>query len=178
MTRKMDNMNEFLEEATEGFEESLPSASEFANGLNIPITHIIIALVAILIIGAVFFLINKKHKYNKKDTLKEEISLYKNQIGNYFEPENRIAGNISIINNKIKFSRGNRSVLFDIPIERITYISPDKIAPWFEGRNYNYKEEQIIISNIKTYLLNNKICAKVIIKENEDIFDSDFKNNE
>lgn len=168
MTRKMDNMNEFLEEATEGFEESLPSASEFANGLNIPITHIIIALVAILIIGAVFFLINRKHKYNKKDTLKEEISLYKNQVGNYFEPENRIAGNISIINNKIRFSRGNRSVLFDIPIERITYISPSKIAPWFEGRNYNQNEEQIIMENIRKYLITNRYCSKVIFKEDEE----------
>lgn len=164
----MSLMNELIEQTTENMEETLPNAEEFVSDLNIPVGHIVLALVVILVIGLLFFLINRKHRYSKKDLFKQEISQYKGSFGEYFEPTKRVAGNVSIMGGKVIFTRGNKTVAFDIPIERITYISPSKIAPWFEGRNYNQNEEQIIMENIREYLITNRCCSKVIFKEDEE----------
>ena len=77
-------------------------------------------------------------------------------------------GNVSVSYNGVTYSRGNRHAVFDITIDKETVLAPCLVEEWFENRNYNSREADIILRDIQSYLLENNFCKKVKIVSDED----------
>lgn len=116
----------------------------------------------------------KKRSARNKERLHQEISEYMKvgQVDTY-----KPSGLISVSCDSVTYTRGNRGVVFDIPIEKDTVLAPFMVDEWFEGRNYNGREANTIIEDIKRYLLENKICKTVTIVSDEE-YDSDGEDFE
>lgn len=130
--------------------------------------------VIFIVFIVVFFHTAKKRSAKSKERLHREISEYMKigQVDTY-----KPSGLISVSYNSVTYTRGNRGAVFDIPIEKDTVLAPFMVDEWFEGRNYNGREANIIIEDIKRYLLENKICKTVTVVSDEeyDLGNEDFE---
>ena len=114
-------------------------------------------------------------KKKRKKSFRDELNGYL-----YRPEEHQYSGTVSIFRNQIQYSRGNRSTSFDIQIEKETILAPFMVDPWFENRNYNYREALLILNDISHYLKTNKYCKSVTITTDEAYEDliSDTSNTE
>lgn len=120
---------------------------------------VLIAFIVLLIITG------KKRSKKNRERLRNEIMDYATMF-NPPEPYS-FSGNISYSYNGIQYSRGNKTVLFDIPIGRETTLYLSMVDEWFSGRNYNQREAIKILNDIKEYLISNGYCKTVVISEDE-----------
>lgn len=117
----------------------------------------------LLLVGIVLSMTKGRNK--NKAIRRNEINYYKENAFNWVNPVPSHSGNVSYYNGDLYYSRGNKSIKVETNIERTTVLTSESVSAWFEGRNYNYREEQAILNDIKNYLINNKICKNVIIEE-------------
>lgn len=121
---------------------------------------LILALIILLIINS------KKNRVKQRESIHKELTDY---VQMFIPPEPRIySGSISVGYDDITYSRGNRSVKFDIPVLKVTKLYLSDVNPWFEGRNYNEREAYTILEDIKDYLIKNKFCKTVEISDEEE----------
>lgn len=138
---------------------------------------LIIFGIILIVFLAAFSHTMKKRSVKSKERLHQELSEYMKigQVDTY-----KPSGLISVSYNSVTYTRGNRGAVFDIPIEKDTVLAPFMVDEWFEGRNYNGREANVIIEDIKRYLLENKICKTVTIVSDEeyDTEDEEFLETE
>ena len=103
---------------------------------------IIVSLI-LLILSAIFTVRNMR-----KSKVKNSI---KNEIRGDMKEKYEYSGNVCVVRNGISYSRGNRSVVFDIPIDRVTYLAPRMVDEWFDERNYSAREANIVLADIAEY---------------------------
>ncbi len=120
---------------------------------------IIVSLI-LLILSAIFIVRNMR-KSKVKNSIKNEIRVYMKEKYEY-------SGNVCVVRNGISYSRGNRSVVFDIPIDRVTYLAPWMVDEWFDERNYSAREANIVLADIAEYLRTANLCKTVNIISDED----------
>ena len=78
------------------------------------------------------------------------------------------SGIIAFNSGKISYSRGNKSVMFDVPVDKETYLAPFMVDEWFEDRNYSLREANIILSDIAHYLKEMKYSSTVTLLSDEE----------
>ncbi len=119
----------------------------------------------ILLLFIIFVVWMKKatKKIYKKNSFRDELMSYAQG-----HEKHEYSGNVSVNTNGITYSRGNNSKLFKIPIQKETYLAPFMVDDWFENRNYNHREAEIIIKDISQYLIDNKICKSTHILSDEE----------
>ena len=120
---------------------------------------IIVSLI-LLILSAIFIVRNMR-KSKAKNSIK-------NEIRGYMKEKYEYSGNVCVVRNGISYSRGNRSVVFDIPIDRVTYLAPWMVDEWFDERNYSAREANIVLADIAEYLRTANLCKTVNIISDED----------
>ena len=137
---------------------------------------IIICLILMLVFFVLFIISMKKHSRKSRERLHNELQDYFNY--EHQEPYN-YGGRVSVSYNNVTYTRGNRSAVFEIPIEKETILAPCLVDAWFENRNYNGREANNILNDIKNYLLENKICKKVlIVDDNEYLENNDYEEED
>ena len=144
------------------------SSSELGEAVAAASPMLLVSLIVCVIFAVILFLIFRRGKKGK-GTFKNELNYYKENAFNWLEPHYQQSGNVSVRNNNIYYSRGNKTIRVDATIEKVTYLSSKSVSEWFVGRNYNLREETAILNDIQNYLIQNKICKKVIINEEEEI---------
>lgn len=123
--------------------------------------YVMLISLALLIILIAFVFRNRK-KRNTKQALSDEIRSY------FTREEHRYCGNVCILQNGISYSRGNKSVAFpNVKVTKETYLAPWMVEEWFENRNYNAHEAELIISDIANYLKTANVCKKVTVLTDE-----------
>lgn len=142
----------------ENTEEILKILNESKGFVGIMLIVLIAFIVLLIITG-------KKRSKKNRERLRNEIMDYATMF-NPPEPYS-FSGNISYSYNGIQYSRGNKTVLFDIPIGRETTLYLSMVDEWFSGRNYNQREAIKILNDIKEYLISNGYCKTVVISEDE-----------
>ena len=126
---------------------------------------IIIPLIIMIIFLFFFTRSMKKQIAKSKERLHRELMDY-TQMGQTIK--RTPGGNVSVSYNGVTYSRGNRHAVFDITIDKETVLAPCLVEEWFENRNYNSREADIILRDIQSYLLENNFCKKVKIVSDED----------
>lgn len=123
------------------------------------------AMIACLILIIILIIILIKNNKNKKKrpTFKDELQGYVNAA-----QKHQYSGFVTVSTQGISYSRGNKKILFDIPIEKEMFLAPFMVDNWFLNRNYNYKEAEFILSDISTYLTENRVCKSVKILSDEE----------
>lgn len=120
---------------------------------------IIVSLI-LLILSAIFIVRNmRKSKAGNS---------FRNEIREYTKEKYVYSGNVCVTRNGISYSRGNRSVVFDIPIDRVTYLAPWMVDEWFNERNYNAREALIVLADIAEHLRTSNLCKTVNIISDEE----------
>lgn len=147
-------------------EEEISALKELITGSSGK-TLLISAIILLIVILLFAFSFKKSSKKNK-EYLHNELNDYLNGVntwlgGNTYHP----SGNISYNGRWLTYSRGNRSININIKIEKETTLTPSMIEEWFKDKNYNMNEENDILNDIKNYLIQNGICKKVIISDDE-----------
>lgn len=122
-----------------------------------PLTIALILLIIVIILNC---RVIKKRKIKNKYRLQNEINDYLS-IGQ--KQTYRYSGNVAITSSGISYSRGNKRILFDIPISDETVLNYGMIQKWFENRNYNAREADYILEDIRHFLIENKYCTSAII---------------
>lgn len=131
-----------------------------------------IVLSFILFVIFIIFVKRSTKKTNTVDNLKKEISGYMTSV-----EKHNYSGNILVLSNGISYSRGNKIIVFDIPIEKDTFLAPFMIDDWFQDRNYNQREANIILSDISHYLKESGMCKNVNIISDEE-YEEKFNTEE
>ena len=137
-------------------------------------TLILYALIFIAVI-VIFAFIFSKDKKKRREKTKKELQFYSDHFNNIFSGPSSKSGNVYVAGNEIYYSRGPKQIKVKADIQRITVLTPDSVAEWFVGRNYNMSEEENILNDIKTYLLENRLCRKVEISFDEEVFNKEIE---
>lgn len=145
--------------------------SQLHNYINMPL--VIIGIISLILLIVVLLLSRKGSKKNKEIS-KKEMQYYIDNAFTWAEPKRTLSFNFSCNDGQhIRCSRGNKVVEFDIPIGRQTIICPAMVSEWFEGRNYNKREEDNLLEDLKFYLEENRFAKEVIIVEDDEFFTED-----
>lgn len=145
-------------------EESV-NYEELASALASQKWIIIIPLILFLIFIFVFARAANKESKKRREQLHREISGYM-QMG---QPQTHTySGSVSVSYDTVTYTRGNRSAIFNICINKKTILAPCLVDEWFKNRNYNGREANIILKDIERYLLDNKICKSVKIVDDDE----------
>lgn len=124
---------------------------------------IVIAGSLVLLVVLIVFVVRSNKKKDKIGELKSEINSYmKSALPHEY------SGIISFNSGKISYSRGNKSIMFDVPVDKETYLAPFMVNEWFEGRNYSLREANIILSDIAHYLKEMKYSSTVTLLSDEE----------
>ena len=141
------------------------NAEELAEIISQQKWIIIIPLILSIVFAIFFIRAMKKRSVKSRERLHREINDYM-QIG---VPQTYVYGGaISVSYDTVAYTRGNRKAFFEIPIDKETILAPCLVDVWFENRNYNGREANLILRDIQHYLLENKICKKVTIVTDEE----------
>ena len=124
---------------------------------------IVIAGSLVLLVVLIVFVVRSNKKKDKIGELKNEINGYMKSALPY-----EYSGIIAFNSGKISYSRGNKSVMFDVPVDKETYLAPFMVDEWFEDRNYSLREANIILSDIAHYLKEMKYSSTVILLSDEE----------
>ena len=150
LTNSFDDNSEYTDSE---LEEALPDLIK----QSLPI--IIVGSIGIVVM---LLMIKKSSKSVKQS--------YGDEIRSYLKPVevHTYTGFITVTLQGVTYSRNGRGVTFDIPIDKETILAPFMVDPWFENRNYNGREANMILADIEKYLKDNKICRKVTIVSDEE----------
>ena len=124
---------------------------------------IVIAGSLVLLVVLIVFVVRSNKKKDKIGELKSEINGYMKSALPY-----EYSGIIAFNSGKISYSRGNKSVMFDVPVDKETYLAPFMVDEWFEDRNYSLREANIILSDIAHYLKEMKYSSTVTLLSDEE----------
>lgn len=120
------------------------------------------SVIGIFLLIFLFMFLRKEGK-KSKELSRREMTYYLDNAFNWAETPKKLSGNIVYNGNLVLYSRGNRTSEFKIFVEPETIIAPCMIKEWFSGRNYNRREEETILNDIKFFLEENKYANSVLI---------------
>lgn len=155
-------------------DENINNINEVIEPMKGPIA--IYSIIGIILLIVLFIFLRKISKKNK-ELSKREMTYYIDNAFNWTSSKEKPSGNIYCNGNSLRYSRGNRSTEFNIIISKDTFIAPCLIQDWFIGRNYNRREEEAILNDIKTYLEDNRYAKTVTIISDEE-YELQFDNSE
>jgi len=165
--------NLYNEEDYNNISEEGGLSTAFSNAFQNSGWAMIVCLILVIILIIILIKNNKTKK--KRPTFKDELQGYVNAA-----QKHQYSGFVTLSTQGISYSRGNNKIIFDIPIEKNMFLAPFMVDDWFVNRNYNYKEAEIILSDISTYLTENRVCKSVKIlsdEEYENLFDEYISDN-
>ena len=162
LTTTTENEEALLESEAQEILENKDDVSDAIQG-TLKDNGIVIAGSLVLLMVLVVFIIRSSKKKDKIGELKSEINGYMKLSSPY-----EYSGIISFNSGKIYYSRGNKSIMFDVPVDKETYLAPFMVDEWFEGRNYSLREANIILSDIAHYLKEMKYSSTVILLSDEE----------
>lgn len=154
--KELNNILTLAATSNEQTENVAAGISDAFSGVSIPI--VLVSVLALILLIVMF--VRHSKKTNTVDSIKSEI------IGYIYPTEPfQYSGNITVSQNRIQYSRGNRSVNLDICLEKTTVLAPFMADEWFVGRNYSYQEAVNIVNDIAHYLKENKICNATVVSD-------------
>lgn len=146
-------------------DENIESMGEVIGSMKGPIA--IYSIIGVLLLIILFLICRKTSKKNK-ELSRKEMTYYLDNVFNWAEPKKTLSGHITCYGDIINYSRGNRKAEFKIIVMPETFIAPCVIQNWFNGRNYNKREEDTILNDIKMYLEDNRYAKTVTILSDEE----------
>lgn len=162
----MEEYSELTEILSAAESENINSLSDvFSSVSKVPI------IVGALFLLLFFFLMVKyvkKEKAKTSQSMTKEINAYLSGFGGESFDSYKYSGILSFSGDSIMYTRGQRTAVFPVYISKETDLAECLVEPWFENRNYNGREAQILLRDIEHYLLAEKICKKVNIISDEE----------
>lgn len=121
--------------------------------------------IAVIIFFVLYF---KKSRDKNREATRKELQYYADNAFTWVNNNTSKSGSVTISGDSLYYSRGPKSIKVDVYIQKNTVLTPASVGKWFENRNYNQREENAILNDIKTYLVENRICKTVEIKEDSE----------